>query len=743
MLPEQRGLLAGLFSRFRRPSRKDRRVGGHLRGSGRRTSVEELEARRLMVTRVWLDFGNGYTAPTTGPYAGLGTLQGLTNDGIHDALVPAGTAGNVVYEEELGTLMLNNVTPPPNPYNLVGLNSYIGSSLDPTPVPMDTLTLEESITAQIQRALEPYDIQVISSFNSNIVNFGVNGLTTPASGSTDLSNVATLDALNDTGQQFGKNDIFISFSGVFQTNQTTMQADPSNVPISADFAVQAPPTPGAKPSRLDTGAIIDVNYWVNRVLGAGGTGGSLNVALANAAMYAIGWDFGMPEVENGSAGPFSNFIDPNVGLINQSNAMVEGGLFEAIGAAQVISDQIPASFNNFPMMQDGENFAPMLTPGTLGQAALLGTPQFPLPPQDQVFNLSGDGVTISETVPAGFSPFVFPDALFNEDPGVTFNSYQFLANDPDVGPNPDVAYVSGTGAADQIFITKIDATHAQVTVKSFTDDSHTTLISDVDPNVISTYSYVINLSKIVTPGRLNDNLPFKIIVDGTSSNDQVFLDPTLGVEVQVHGDASVKTLNIVGNGVYNVQYTPLAPQANNFQGQIAAIAGLIPEGLLPGGAGTLVITGTSPTTVITKVGKKTKTVTTNTPFTTTVLLDHFNIIPDPLTNEVSALRLTNFNKLTYVSPGFADSDYNVGDVVDATNNSLWWQISGQVNNTGVLPDQLTGNLQFQNISQLVIDTSKGSSNDTVSFATGDATPDGLKNVDVILGSQLGRRPGRT
>src|SRR5262249_41948093 len=163
------GLLTNLLSHFRRDSRRARPATGR-KEHRRQTSIEQLEDRRLLVTRVWLDFGDGYAAAAQGtPYAGLGTLLGLNFDPIHDALVRAPTAGNqVAYEEELG-LMLNNATAGPNPFNFVGLNSYVNSNLSPV-IPMDALTLEMAITAQIQRALEPYDIQIISSFNSNIVN---------------------------------------------------------------------------------------------------------------------------------------------------------------------------------------------------------------------------------------------------------------------------------------------------------------------------------------------------------------------------------------------------------------------------------------------------------------------------------------------------------------------------------------------------------------------------------------------
>ncbi len=47
-------------------------------------------------------------------------------------------------------------------------------------------------------------------------------------------------------------------------------------------------------------------------------------------------------------------------------------------------------------------------------------------------------------------------------------------------------------------------------------------------------TYTINLQKLVIPGRAwTTAQPFPILVDGCNSNDQIFLDPTLGVNVDV------------------------------------------------------------------------------------------------------------------------------------------------------------------------------------------------------------------
>ncbi len=731
MFPEQSSLLTSLLSRFRREKRKGRRGPGRASPFDHRSVVEVLEERRLLVSRVFLDFGDGFTTiPTTGPFAGLQILN--TNTGaMHDALVGTGASTRFPASSLTETLAGGAIVPGgTGAYTMVAFSNLINFGLvNQTVVPTDFFTLEVSITEQIRQALEPFDIQVISSAENNIFNFPVaNNLNRasallannnlPGDGGSPVDGTAAVP-------QYGSDDVYIFMCGLFTTVTiaTVTYAQPVFLPMSSDFAVMVPNSPGGKPDRLDSGAVIDANYWIDRVLGQPssppfpplspatpvivGTGGSLNVALANAALYSIGWDYGLSEIENGTVGPNTNFFDPNIALLNQANAMVEGGATEsfltaAATVSQPINDQRAAYFTRFNMMQDGEDLHQLLTGGTLGNPPILATnPAFPLPPP-------------------GFPFYVYPDTTINEDPNVTVNTYDQLVNDPDIGPSPDVAYVTGTGAFDQITITKLNATQASVTVNAFDDNTYT--------NLIGSTSYTINLTKIVTPGRLNDSQPFRVIVEGCNSDDEIFLDPTLGVNVVVHGGPDVKMLNITGNGLYDVQYTPAAPPGPN--NLLGVIPSLIPEGLIPGAAGTFVITGTTPTTVFVKVGNRLVARTVATPFTTTVGVDHFNpTAPDPLNPEyVSAVQLDNFNKLTYKSPGFVNNDYLITSLISGA-----WQITGQ-EVSGFFPPLPNGNVRIINTKQLAFDTTKGASSDTIAFNTANALPPGLQSVSVAMGT---------
>jgi hypothetical protein len=110
------------------------------------------------------------------------------------------------------------------------------------------------------------------------------------------------------------------------------------------------------------------------------------------------------------------------------------------------------------------------------------------------------------------------------------------------------------------------------------------------------------------------------------------------------------------------------------------------------------------------------------PFTTTVSLDHFN------PNNASALSLDNFSKLTYSSPGFLNNQFVVTSPSDGV-----WSLGGQVDSP-FFPSALNGAVNFTNVKNLVIDTTRGASNDNISFETATALPTGLQRVTINTGA---------
>src|SRR5262249_6943514 len=147
----------------------------------------------------------------------------------------------------------------------------------------------------------------------------------------------------------------------------------------------------------------------------------------------------------------------------------------------------------------------------------------------------------------------------------------------------------------------------------------------------------------ITPGRATSTDPFRLIIEGCNSNDQVFLDPNIGVRVVMHGGPEVKRLKMTGNGSYNVTYTPDAPAVD------PTMEHFIPEGLLREASGVMRITGSFGVTDL--------------------VVDNFN----PANG--SAVRLDNFNQVMYKSPGFLETTLNVTVPRDDE-----WQIEGRIAN---------------------------------------------------------------
>ncbi|MCC7085154.1 MAG: VCBS repeat-containing protein [Pirellulales bacterium] len=138
------------------------------------------------------------------------------------------------------------------------------------------------------------------------------------------------------------------------------------------------------------------------------------------------------------------------------------------------------------------------------------------------------------------------DALgTNINPLVTVNSYEKLASDPDIGLNPDFGeYVTGTGAFDDISITRVNDTTALVSVQTYRDSSFSfNAAIDAGPN-----TYLIDY----TGG---------IVVDTGRSSDRIAIDSALGVNITVRGSQGDNELTVFANGNPNVTFTPEADPA--------------------------------------------------------------------------------------------------------------------------------------------------------------------------------------
>ncbi|MEX2138068.1 MAG: hypothetical protein WD894_02320, partial [Pirellulales bacterium] len=150
----------------------------------------------------------------------------------------------------------------------------------------------------------------------------------------------------------------------------------------------------------------------------------------------------------------------------------------------------------------------------------------------------------------------------NPNQSITRNSFEQLANDPDIGLRANAPkYVTGTGAFDRITITRLDSDTASVTVEPFRDDTFAAGSSiTIGPG--GSYSYV-----------LHDIAPFGIIVEGGRSLDEIIVDGLLGVPVVVRGGQGFDVLRINGVPALDATYVPdqayrIVPGNENYLGRV-------------------------------------------------------------------------------------------------------------------------------------------------------------------------------
>lgn len=209
--------------------------------------------------------------------------------------------------------------------------------------------------------------------------------------------------------------------------------------------------------------------------------------------------------------------------------------------------------------------------------------------------------------------------------------YDQFVNDPQLGKNADLEYVTGTGQNDIITLTKTGANEITVTVSAFTDDAYS------DPIPVpkvggTTYTYTIPADK-------------RIIVDGGHKADRIVLDASIGQNITVRGMEGTDELVIDGMNADTATYTPSTNVVNGLDG-------------LSDLRGSIVLTSAA--------------------WTTTINFQEFETD--------SGISLQNVGTLTYTSPGGADS------LTLAASGALT-AISGTVaNGVAVIPFRF-GNVQ--------------------------------------------------
>lgn len=110
-----------------------------------------------------------------------------------------------------------------------------------------------------------------------------------------------------------------------------------------------------------------------------------------------------------------------------------------------------------------------------------------------------------------------------------------ILNDVNIGPNPNLTYVTGTGTHDIITVTSTGPGTASVSIQPFQDAAYTTAIDFPGAGTGTTFSY--NISTFVP-----------ILIDAGGRNDRIVIDGDLGTTVRVRGMQGTDDLVIQTGG---------------------------------------------------------------------------------------------------------------------------------------------------------------------------------------------------
>jgi Ca2+-binding RTX toxin-like protein len=136
----------------------------------------------------------------------------------------------------------------------------------------------------------------------------------------------------------------------------------------------------------------------------------------------------------------------------------------------------------------------------------------------------GDQIRFGSDTRDSINIFTRFDLELNEFFG-TQNNYETLVNDANIGARAGFAYVTGTGAHDRITITKLSSTQATVLVEAFSEAAYT--------NLLASDTYTIDTTGSIT-------------VDGSTNDDLIIYDATIGRNVTVRGIDDADTLQVTG-----------------------------------------------------------------------------------------------------------------------------------------------------------------------------------------------------
>jgi len=695
MLPEQRGMLSNLFSRFRLKQRGSVKLPSKSTGRVRRARIERMEERAMLTATMYVDFGNqlGTLTQSTGAWSTYGVnVPAGEASWIEGPLFPYNAGVAVTYQPFANIVpqqLINEFAPEVGPNFNDTPYRYVAGPLPPISV---VSAMETSILEIIARQMAPYNITVVSSAATSMAN--VRALLAGNNRAVDPYKVEDHAALpmpplmdpfynlttnrqmpgqvppgfnplqvDATGAPVGTRDVYIFIGGWTRGGnqvglETGINFGFSNLTLGPSFApvvVADPYDPvftSIPISYADGGAAVNADTIAFQALNlAGSVAGNrtiqFNVACANVATQVGMLTYGL------------QYIDSNTLTLHSIEHSQDG--LSSVGNPY---------FNTDTELLTGSD---VLREGP--QELLQGFPAL-----NAVSFLSNLDLMVGDA---------------NQNPLLKQNAYDYFTQMTDwIGPSPlGVGYVTGTGAHDHISIVD-NPVNPGVGQALVTIDSYRLPTMDAS-SLIQSVSYTLDLT----------TLSF-LEIEGGNGNDQIDMDASISglanLRIDVFGGDGVGEINnfsLTGDGTQDVSIV-----TSNFD--VFQYTGLEKHltAIQVAGAGLPIVFN----------------------------LNEFQ--------DTSLLHLENFNSLDYQMPQFLGDDFSInsragsGLVKPPSASLVDMVIDGTAGPTLLSPTPIeVANVEFTKINTFSISSPIGNTSDQVTVQSSLGFADGLQNFSVKLG----------
>jgi hypothetical protein len=500
--------------------------------------IEKLEDRCLLTANLFLDFGDSF--PTGGFTLTADQLRDtFASNGIQGPdLVGLGDPANRITAAT--QLRFNGLQDVVTDLQAGGGFDYNGDGTDDA---ADYTDLRAAVVSLAQRYYAPFDInvQIAPALNNT---------------SSNTYRAAIITTLQQGANVDGERDAWMFVTGVVRTDTGDAVGDDAGLFGIAAGADIPGNNDDVRANARDDSAVAFADTILAGLAGLGVL--EADTRLAYTATHEAGHTLGLWHTWNGVTERIRNVT---VGAAGAGSIAVNGDIRSDL----VVGDTFDVRDNNFNVIGTftiaaGSTFnagtgnttinvveAVPNNIATNGISIRLNyvTDQLRLVRTDIIPGSTGEVNRVNFDFFTRFS--LLGDYPVDLNPGgaidVAYMPYNILARNANLGLATNApSYITGTGAFDQITITRVNGTTANVSVQAHRDSSFANQIG-------ATLNYQVDYTR-------------GLLVEGGFSDDQIIVDANLGVTITVRGMEGDDQLIVMGNSAPSGTYTPGTNTAN-------------------------------------------------------------------------------------------------------------------------------------------------------------------------------------